>query len=118
MSVRLEKLYEDEDVIVMKAPSDQELEELVLDIIKRRGKPVSWKELREIFSGLAGEDRLRKALANLIERGLLTELPDGNFALPGMEHMVDWERARRRRGRLRFAYIKRKLAMKSVTPTV
>lgn len=116
MTVELEKLYEDEDVVVMKAPSDQELEKLVLDIIKKKGRPVSWKELREIFSGLAGEDRLRKALANLIEQGLLTELPDGNFALPGMEHMVNWERAKKRRGRLRFTYIKRRLATRSVAP--
>jgi len=116
MTVELEKLYEDEDVVVMKAPSDQELEKLVLDIIKKKGRPVSWKELREIFSGLAGEDRLRKALANLIERGLLTELPDGNFALPGMEHMVNWERAKKRRGRLRFTYIKRRSATRSVVP--
>ncbi len=111
MSIELEKLYEDEDVVVMKAPSDQELEKLVVDVIKKKGRPVSWKELREIFSGLAGEDRLRKALANLIEQGLLTELPDGNFALPGMEHMIDWERAKRRRGRLRFTYIIRRKAM-------
>ncbi len=116
MEVELEKLYEDEDVVVMKAPGDQELEELVIKIIKEKGRPISWKELREVFSGLAGEDRLRKALANLIERGELEELPDGNFALPGMEEMVDWEKARKRRGRLRFTYIKRRLAVKGVAP--
>ncbi len=106
VDLNLEVLYEDNEVIVMKAPKDRELEELILKIIKEKGRPVSWKELREVFSGLAGEDRLRKALGNLIDKGKLVELPDGNFALPGMEHMVDWERARRRRGRLRFAYKK------------
>ncbi len=106
IDLNLEVVYEDSEVIVMKAPKDKELEELILKVIRERGRPVSWRELREVFSGLAGEDRLRKALGNLIDQGKLVELPDGNFALPGMEHMVDWERARRRRGRLRFAYKK------------
>lgn len=105
---RLEKLYEDDDVVVVKAPDDKKLVELIVDIIKRKGKPVSWSEFREALTGLAGEDRLRKTLAELVERGVVVELPDGCFALPGMEHMVDWEKARKRRFRRRFSYLERK----------
>ncbi len=83
--MRLKKLYEDEDVEVYKAPTEEELEKLVVDAIKEAGKPLSWKELRQRFSGIAGEDRLRKVLVRLIERDELIELPDGTFAIPGME---------------------------------
>jgi len=83
--VRLRKLYEDEDVVVFKAPTDEELEKLVVETIKEKGRPLSWKELRQVFSGIAGEDRLRKVLIKLIERDQLIELPDGTFGLPGME---------------------------------
>jgi len=83
--VRFKKLYEDEEVEVYKAPTEEELEQLVLDAIREAGRPLSWKELRQIFSGIAGEDRLRKVLIKLIESDKLIELPDGTFAIPGME---------------------------------
>jgi len=78
-------IYEDDDIIVMRAPDDEELIELVKKKIAENGKPVSWKELRAYFSGLAGEDRLRKVLIRLIENDEVIEMPDGTFALPGME---------------------------------
>jgi len=78
-------IYEDEDIVVMRAPDDEELIELVKKKIAENGKPVSWKELRAYFSGLAGEDRLRKVLIKLIENDEVIEMPDGTFALPGME---------------------------------
>ncbi len=83
--MRIKKLYEDEEVEVYKAPTEEELEQLVIDAIKEAGRPLSWRELRQIFSGIAGEDRLRKVLIKLIERDQLIELPDGTFGLPGME---------------------------------
>ncbi|MCS7112134.1 MAG: hypothetical protein N3D82_04125 [Ignisphaera sp.] len=83
--IRLKKLYEDLDIEVFKAPTEDELERLVKESISNNGKPVSWKELRERFAGIAGEDRLRKVLVRLIERDEIIELPDGALALPGME---------------------------------
>lgn len=83
--MRFKKLYEDEEVEVYKAPTEEELENLVVEAIKEAGRPLSWKELRQIFSGIAGEDRLRKVLVKLIESDRIIELPDGTFALPGME---------------------------------
>jgi len=83
--MRLKKLYEDIDVEVYKAPTEEELERLVKEAIINMGRPMSWKELRERFSGIAGEDRLRKVLIRLIERDEIIELPDGAFAIPGME---------------------------------
>lgn len=83
--IRLKKLYEDIDVEVFKAPTEDELERLVKETISNNGKPISWKELRERFAGIAGEDRLRKVLIRLIEKDEIIELPDGALALPGME---------------------------------
>ncbi len=81
----LEVVYEDEDVLVVRAPDDEELERLVVDIIRKKGRPVTWKELRKELSGLAGEDRLRKVLVRLIERDVVVEMIDGTFGLKGME---------------------------------
>lgn len=78
-------IYEDEDIVVMRAPDDEELIEMVKKKIYENGRPASWKELRAFFSGLAGEDRLRKVLIKLIESDEIIEMPDGTFALPGME---------------------------------
>jgi hypothetical protein len=83
--VKTKKLYEDIDVEVFKAPTEEELEQLIKDIVRKAGRPLTWKELREQFAGIAGEDRLRKVLIKLIERDELIELPDGAIGLPGME---------------------------------
>ncbi|MCC6030238.1 MAG: hypothetical protein LM586_01170 [Desulfurococcales archaeon] len=81
----LEIMYEDEDIIVMRAPDDDTLTKMVLKKITEAGRPLTWKELRTYFSGLAGEDRLRKILIKLIEEDKIIEMPDGTFGLPGME---------------------------------
>lgn len=78
-------IYEDEDIVVMQAPDDKGLENLVISIIAKKGRPMSWKELRKELSGLAGEDRLRKIITNLIERDVIVEMIDGTFGLKGME---------------------------------
>ncbi|MDK6028026.1 hypothetical protein QPL79_01425 [Ignisphaera sp. 4213-co] len=83
--IRLKKLYEDIDIEVFKAPTEEELENLIKETIKNNARPMTWRELRELFAGIAGEDRLRKVLVKLIERDELIELPDGALALPGME---------------------------------
>ncbi len=82
--MRLKVLYEDEEIVVMKAPHDEELVQLVYEFIASKRRPVTWKELREAFSGIAGEDRLRKALHTLREKGLIVELRGGRYATPDM----------------------------------
>jgi len=81
----LEIMYEDEDIIVMRAPDDETLIKMIIKRISEAGKPISWRELRSYFSGLAGEDRLRKILIKLIEEDKIIEMPDGTLGLPGME---------------------------------
>jgi acylphosphatase len=73
----LEKIYEDEEIEVFAAPDDAELEQLLLNILKE--KPMKFKELKEVFSATAGEDRLRRALTKLIDEGLVQELENGTY---------------------------------------
>jgi hypothetical protein len=99
----LKVLYEDEELVVMKAPTDEELEELVYKYIKGKGRPVTWKELRDAFSGTAGEDRLRRALIRLRREGRVVDLGSGRYATPDMAGVLEEIEERRRRRILREA---------------
>ncbi len=90
-------IYEDKDVVVVLAPRDEELPDLVLETIKEKGYPMFFDELVKEFSGIAGEDRLRKAVNHLLALGKLVEYPDGSLGLPGMEWKPRRSRRRRRR---------------------
>ncbi|ALL01192.1 hypothetical protein Pyrde_1144 [Pyrodictium delaneyi] len=103
MSLDLKVLYEDEELVLMKAPTDEELVELVYKFIRSKGRPVTWKELRDAFSGTAGEDRLRKALSRLRMRGDIVELRGGRYATPDMPGVLEELEERRRRRMLREA---------------
>jgi hypothetical protein len=103
MSIELNVLYEDEEVVVMKAPTDEELVELVYKYIKTKGRPVTWKELREEFSGTAGEDRLRKALSRLRREGLVIDLGGGRYATPDMPGVLEELEERKRKRIMREA---------------
>ncbi len=89
MSIKLNVVYEDDEVIVLKAPHEDELVDLVYNFIKQKGRPVKWSELREAFSGIAGEDRLRRALHRLRRDGLIVELRGGRYATPDMPGVLE-----------------------------
>jgi hypothetical protein len=101
--LELKVLYEDEELVVMKAPTDEELMDLVYNYIRSKGRPVTWKELREVFSGTAGEDRLRRALIKLRQSGKIVELRGGRYATPDMPGVLEELEERRRRRVLREA---------------
>ncbi|MCE4628126.1 MAG: hypothetical protein F7C34_03135 [Desulfurococcales archaeon] len=73
---------EEGDLPVMTALSDSELEHLVLLALREARQPVSWRELKAIFAGIAGEDRLRKILAKLKAENVIAELTKTRYALP------------------------------------
>jgi hypothetical protein len=97
MVKRQKVVYEDNDIIVELAPRDEELPDMVLDTIKGKGRPMFFDELVREFSGIAGEDRLRKAVNHLLALGLLVEYPDGSLGTPGMNWRPRKSRRRRRR---------------------
>jgi len=50
--MRMRKLYEDEEVEIYSTFDRAELEEAIIDAIRGAGRPLRWKELREMFSVL------------------------------------------------------------------
>ncbi|MCY0868686.1 MAG: hypothetical protein OWQ48_05610 [Desulfurococcus sp.] len=91
------KIYEDEDIVVEIAPRDAELPEAVYEAIKRKGRPVFFQELVKEFSGIAGEDRMRRAVNHLLALRRIVEFPDGSLGTPDMKWEPTGVKRRRRR---------------------
>ncbi len=85
----LDKIYEDDEVVVLAAPDDSELEKLIIEILSKQ--PMKFRELKEVFSATAGEDRLRKALQRLTEKGLVHELEDGTYVVSKVTEYEEYE---------------------------
>jgi hypothetical protein len=65
--IRLKKIHEDSDVVLVTAPNDDELVEIIKDLLSI--KSMSIKEIHQVLSGVASEDKIRRALNTLIEKG-------------------------------------------------
>ena len=78
---KLKVLYSDKEVVVMTAPNEEELKQILLDLLKE--KPMNLKELHSYLSGIASEDKIRKALSDLAEKNMVTMLEDGRYARLG-----------------------------------
>ncbi|TRM73129.1 hypothetical protein DJ523_08100, partial [Sulfolobus sp. E5] len=76
-------VYSDKDVIVMTAPNEDELKQILLDLLNE--KPMNLKELHSMLSGIASEDKIRRALADLVEKGKINLLEDGKYVKLGAE---------------------------------
>lgn len=79
----LRVVYEDPEVLVITAPNEDELREIIIELL--REKPMNVKELHSILSGLASEDKIRKALIRLADAGRVMPLPDGRFTVMGID---------------------------------
>lgn len=90
-------VYEDKDIVVELAPRDPELPALVYDTIVRKGRPVFFQELVQEFSGVVGEDRVRRAVSHLLALKKIVEFPDGSLGTPDMKWTPSTTRKRRRR---------------------
>lgn len=75
--VRLRILHEDDDVVLVTAPNDEELASIVRELLGY--KPMNLKEIHQILSGIASEDKIRKALNMLLDRGEIYISNDGRY---------------------------------------
>lgn len=91
------RVYEDKDIIIEIAPRDPELPGLVYGFIKKKGRPVLFQEIVKEFSGIVGEDRIRKAVSHLLALRKIVEFPDGTLGTLDMEWKPISTRKRRRR---------------------
>ncbi|AEB94623.1 MAG: hypothetical protein QXR57_04980 [Metallosphaera sp.] len=80
---KLKVVYSDKDVVVMTAPNEEELKQILLDLLTE--KPMNLKELHSKLSGIASEDKIRRALASLSESRHVTLLEDGRYAKLGTD---------------------------------
>jgi hypothetical protein len=80
---KLKVVYSDRDVVVMTAPNEEELKQILLDLLSE--KPMNLKELHSKLSGIASEDKIRRALASLSETRQVTLLDDGKYAKLGTD---------------------------------
>lgn len=105
MPKKLKVLYEDNDIIVEMGPHDNEIPDLIMDYFKQEKRPLTWQKLREHFSAIIGEDRLRRALRHLVNEGTLVQLNRNTYADPETldpaileELEAKWRLLGRRRG--------------------
>jgi len=78
----LKVVYEDPEILVVTAPNEYELREIILDLL--REKPMSVKEIHSILSGIASEDKIRRALMKLSEAGKVIADEDGRYRVLGL----------------------------------
>lgn len=76
--VRLKILHEDNDVVLMTAPNEDELKEIIRELISE--KPMNLREIHAILSGIASEDKIRRALSSLTENGLAVMTKEGRYS--------------------------------------
>ncbi len=81
-NIVLEKLYEDDEVVVVIAPNEDQLRDIIIRLLQDGPKTV--KELHSMLSGLASEDKIRRALMELIEEGIVTSDNEGRYYIVSM----------------------------------
>ena len=79
----LKVVYEDAEIVVVRAPTEDQLVSILTDLL--RDRPMSVKELHSFLSGLASEDKIRKALTKLVNEGRVYVMEDGRFTIVGLE---------------------------------
>ncbi len=90
-------IYEDEEVVVEKSPSNEELVEMVYELLKTAETTLTVEEIAREFSGYAGEDRVRATVKHLLALGKIVEYPDGTLGTPNTQWKPRREKKRRRR---------------------
>jgi hypothetical protein len=81
--IELRVLYEDPEVLVVTAPNEDELREIVLSML--RTGPKTLKDIHTRLAGIASEDKIRRCLVKLIDDGLVVIDDDGRYRLIGTE---------------------------------
>jgi len=70
------------DINITTALVDTDIEKLVIKALTLAKRPLSWRELKQIFQGVVGEDRLRRVLNSLKARNEIAELTHTRYSLP------------------------------------
>ncbi|MGC9071647.1 MAG: hypothetical protein ACP5HK_02990 [Acidilobus sp.] len=76
------RLVDESGLLVTTALDDSDIEKLVMIALDEAKSPVSWRELKAIFQGVVGEDRLRRILSGLKAKNVVAELTHTRYSLP------------------------------------
>ncbi len=87
--ISLSILYEDMDLVVMTAPNEDELRDILLRLLK--DGPQTIRQLHSYLSGLASEDKIRRALNTLIEERKVDYDKQGRYFLAEYIDEEDFE---------------------------
>jgi len=77
------------DVDVVISLYDGDVEVLVLEVLRAARRPLQWRELKQIFHGVVGEDRLRRVVNSLKARNEVVELTGTKFTVPECVSLED-----------------------------
>ncbi len=78
---KLKVIYEDDDIVVMIAPHEEELEKIILDIMRKRKRAVTVKEIHSYLEAIASEEKIRRTLYKLVNQGIVKQFHDGRYLL-------------------------------------
>jgi len=67
----LEVVYDDDEVTVVVAPEEDELKNVIINLL--REKPMDVKEIHNVLTNLASDEKIRKALYELADEGRVVE---------------------------------------------
>ncbi len=79
----LKVVYEDPEIVVYTAPTEEELKEILLDLLHKNEK-MNIRQLHSYLSGLASEDKIRYALGRLMKENLVAVDREGYYYLAGL----------------------------------
>ncbi len=79
----LRVIYEDPEIVVITAPNEDELRDIVLDML--RESPKTLKEMHNKLAGIASEDKIRRCIIRLIDEGIVISNEDGRYKLLGSD---------------------------------
>ena len=68
---KLPKVYEDDEVEVVIAPTEDEVRDYIIDLLKEGPKDI--KEIHSVLYNLASDERIRKILYDLKYKGIVEE---------------------------------------------
>ncbi|MCS7099157.1 MAG: hypothetical protein RMH84_03575 [Sulfolobales archaeon] len=81
LDLNLRVVYEDQEVLVIRAPTEDELVDIILKLLNT--KPMNIKEIHQYLPGIASEDKIRKTLTKLVNEGRVYVLENGRFIVVG-----------------------------------
>ncbi len=81
LGLNFKVVYEDQEVVVIRAPTEDELVEIILKLLSE--KPMNIKEIHRYLPGIASEDKIRRILTRLVNDGKVYVQEDGRFLVVG-----------------------------------